>query len=91
MKSAAASAHKTTARCQRVRRQRGANMVEYMVLVAMVALAGVAALAKFSTGVDQSADGQGKQVLRLDGAKATAASIPIGTPGGKHAAERWRR
>ena len=46
-----------------LRKQRGANMVEYMVLVAVVALAGIAAFNKFSSSVDQTASKQGQNVV----------------------------
>jgi Flp pilus assembly pilin Flp len=48
-----------------LRKQRGANMVEYMVLVAVVALAGIAAFNKFSTSIDQTAEKQGANVAKL--------------------------
>jgi Flp pilus assembly pilin Flp len=65
MNKQVAPAKKSVAALRNLRKQRGANMVEYMVLVAIVALAGVGAFQKFSKSVDTTTQAQGNQVEKL--------------------------
>jgi len=46
---------------------RGANMVEYMVLVGIVALICIAGFTKFAASVNKKAEGQGNAVSQLPG------------------------
>lgn len=64
-----------------LRRTRGASLVEYAVLVCVVALAGILAFRAFSSGVDEGNQGLGRKVATLDQGKgASAPGLGIASP-----------
>lgn len=46
---------------------RGASFVEYLVLVAVIALAGMTAMGKITSGISKAADGQRGTIEQLGG------------------------
>jgi hypothetical protein len=58
--------------------QRGASMVEYMVVVACVALTSVVAFRAFASDVDKGSEGQGDRIRSLAGNPAPANAAAVG-------------
>jgi len=57
--------------------QRGANFVEYLVLVGVIALAGIAIFTTFSDKVQTASKGQGDSVEKLGGGGGGGSQAPI--------------
>src|SRR5690242_17481008 len=59
---------------------RGAGMVEYIVIVAVVALAAIAGYRAFGGALEQKATDEGQHVTSLSAYNGTTRSTPPGTP-----------
>jgi pilus assembly protein Flp/PilA len=54
-----------------VRDQRGANLVEYIIVLGFVALLAIAAFSKFGKGLTGKVDEQTQSLTKINGAAAT--------------------